>query len=116
MGDGVPHHLGLPRGGDGDDVDHLARGPQPLQQAEAVAVRQVHVEQHQVDLVLVEEPRGLAGGAGHARHLEPRHPAHVGHVRLGGELLVLDDEDTHVGHGTPAFVRSTTSNSAPPSV
>ena len=41
-------------------VAHSA-GAEVAEQAEAVAVGEVHVEQHQVDLAVAEHPRRLAG-------------------------------------------------------
>ena len=92
--------VGVAGGGDGDDVDQVAARAQPLDQRQAVPVRQVEVEQDEVDLVRGQEPGGLAGGPGHPRHLEARHPLDVRHVGLRGELLVLDHEDPHA-HGVP---------------
>ncbi len=47
--DGVPDDLGVPCRRHRDHVDQVSLRPQPLQQPEAMPVRQVHVEQQEVD-------------------------------------------------------------------
>ena len=90
----MPHHLGVSRRGHRDHVDQVALGAQPLQQPEPVPVGQVHVQQQQVDVAVgLEEPGRVAGRPGDPGELEAGDPTDVRRVRLGRELLVLDDED-----------------------
>ena len=80
-----------------------AAGAQVAEQAEAVAVGEVHVEQHQVDLAVAEHAGGLGRGVGDADDVEARDAAGVLRVRLRDERLVLDDQDPDAHDGTAAL-------------
>ena len=97
--DGAAHHRQVGGRGERQHPAVEAGRAQLVQEVQAVPVRQVHVQQHDVEReapVRVQArrgdlPRGQQG-AGHRGHLEARQPVQVRHVGLGRQLLVLDDE------------------------
>ena len=105
LGHRPAYDLGVARRGHRDDVAQVAGGAEPLQQAEAVAVGQVHVEQHEVDPGSAARWR-IASPAERATPAssKPVDAADVLRVRLGRQLLVLDDEHAD-GHRVIARLR-----------
>lgn len=105
----------------------MARRAQRAGQLQPVHVRQVQVEEQQVDGGAVERPAGLRPGARLADGDEAGHPPDVHHMRVGGHRVVLDDQDSDglPGHRAPPAPFATapavsrsgirTSNTAPPS-
>ena len=109
QGQGLLHHLHVAGRGHGDDVDRHLPGAQIPHQHEAVAVRQIHIEQDQIDLVRVnahdavrERRQRVLRVARDPHDTEAVHPRDVGGMRLRGDLLVLDDEHAQ---GTVRAVR-----------
>ena len=110
--DRVADDVGVPGRRHRDHVAQVTGRAQPLQQAEPVSVREVHVQQHEVDRrVRGQETHRLAGRPRHAGDLEAVEAADVGAVGLRGDRLVLHHQhpDRHAGAPT------VTSTSAPPS-
>ncbi len=122
-GDALADHGQVPRGGHHDHVHGVSGGAQPAREAQAVSVGQAEVEEQQVDAGPFQHPGGLGERVDGADGGEAGHPADVERVRVGGDRVVLDHQDAHVGPahcGLPA-VRSaarggaTASRSAPAS-
>jgi hypothetical protein len=76
-----------------------------------VPVRQIQVEQHQVDRLGPQHRRRRAGRVRDPDHHEPVDPLGVRLVRLGDQRFVLDDQDPDAVHGRTG---SRTQISAPP--
>ncbi|CAH0183288.1 hypothetical protein SRABI02_01538 [Plantibacter cousiniae] len=102
--------------GDGDDVDVDTRRPDASAELETVRVRQVEVEQDEVDPVVGGAvgrscPQRLHRGGRIARHrgeFEALDAAQVGRVGLLGDRFVLDDQDPDALAHVPASSRTPT--------
>ena len=87
----------MPDRGDRDDVDILAAGIQPPGDLDPVRVREVHIEQDDIDrspagIEFVEALDGLVPAQAGCRHVETGHPGDEVRVRLRRQRIVFDDE------------------------
>jgi len=79
--------------GDGEDVDGVARPAHSAEQVKTRHVRQEDGQQDEVDAVGSQPLYGFAAGTQVTRDSEPGRPVDVLDERLGGDGLVLDDQD-----------------------
>jgi hypothetical protein len=101
-GNGLADNRQLPDGGHGDDLHGQAGTADSAQNVQSVQIRQVHIQQHQIDgdggLLLLsggqpQERQGLRTRARHTRELETVDPPDI--LRMGGGChgFVFDHED-----------------------
>ena len=117
LGDRAADDVGVARRGHGDDVAQVAGRAEPLEQGEAVAVGQVHVEQHRS--TSVAGPRNRAASwadratpASSKPGTRPTYAACASAARASSSTT--STRTAH--HGVTSDGRSVTVNSAPPSV
>ena len=85
--------------GDHDDPDTLTGGAQSLQHIQSGHVRQVHIQQDQLRMVIAHRVQRLAPGAGHPDDTETVDAFDEAPVDLGDHEVVVDDEN--VTHARP---------------
>lgn len=96
LGDRRAHEVGITGRRHDHHIDRRAGGADPPEQVQPAAVRQMQVQQHQVDTALGQLALGLEPGTCDRGDGEPVDPLHVGAVGAGRDRLVLDHE--HPNH------------------